>query len=189
MEFEFINRIWSAQLGKSKARKVLLFTLGGIILLLNFFQALMEGFGKVNWLTGLGVPVLLIGIGLMGTKRGGYVTSACTLTLNREMLCVTYPAIDFQDKRGPHTEVHAISKNDIETIQYSAQLKSLRIVGRCKTIGVLSDNSKVDGTAWNGGRSEVVLYPPSEKIQDIITAFETVLGINVVQMDEIFVHK
>jgi len=183
MEFEFVNRIWLPQLGAKNKRKIILFTLGGIVLLLNLFQAFMDGFDKVNWFVGLVVPALLVSVGLMGTRRGGYTTSSCKLSIDRESIRITYPAIDRMDGKGVHSEVLTFPRQSIQELQFSEVLQSFRILGQCNCVSSSSDGPKQLAFSPENTLSEGILYPESEQIPSIINAFETVLGLGVRRMD------
>lgn len=171
MEFEFINRIWTNRMGKGRWRKRILLGLGLAILLLTVIQVIMEGFAGVNWVINGFVPLLLIGIGLMGDDRGGYITAACLVSVRNNGLTITYPAVDYQDNKGQRREVQTIRKEDICLIQYSSTLVSFRIICNAGSVVPLQAKEKV------------VLYPRPEQIKDMMAAFTSVLGIQVSQMD------
>lgn len=173
MEFEFINRIWAPRMRKGRWRKRILLGLGLAVLLLTVFQVAMEGFGGVNWVISGLVPLLLIGMGLAGSERGGYITAVCSVCVKNDGLIVVYPAIDYQDNKGKRREVRTIRKEDICFIQYSSVLVSFRII--CNTTGSGSPQTK----------GEVVLYPRPEQIKGMMAAFTSVLGVQVSQMDSV----
>ena len=183
MEFEFINKIWLPHMGYGKKRRVFLFAIGGFLLLLNLFQALMDGFDKVNWIIGLAVPALLVSIGLMGTRHGGYTTAQCKLIISCESVRVIYPSIDRLNKMGIHTEIQSISKQNISDIQFSEILRSIRILGQVNIIEVAKDNENRDKMLPCGISEEIVLYPPDAQVEQIITAFSDILKTSVRNMD------
>lgn len=158
-------------MGKGRWRKRILLGLGLVILLLTAFQVIMEGFEGVNWVTSGFVPLLLIGIGLMGSQRGGYITAACRVCIQNDGLMVTYPAIDYQDGKGPRHEEQTIRKENIRFIQYSSALVSFRIIW------------EMNGTDASQRKGETVLYPRPGQVEAMTDAFTSILGIQVTQMD------
>lgn len=182
MTFQFVNRIWISRFGKRNARKAILLSLAILIWLLTLFQIIMEGVGSVNWMSSVLVPILLVGIGMMGGNRGGYTTADCCVEIQPGKLSVSYPAINRYDKRGVHEETNVIEKEDIQEIQYSESLRSFRIIG---IWSVLLPDTDAPGVEYMVKRdaTAVVLYPPEDQIRCIYSAVESVLGVVVVSMD------
>ena len=151
--------------------------------MLNLFQALMDGFDKVSWIMGLAVPALLVSIGLMGTRHGGYTTAQCKLIISGESVRVIYPTIDRLNKMGIHTEIQSISKQNINEIQFSETLRSIRILGQVNIIDVVNDNENREKMLPRGLSEEIVLYPLDTQVEQIIAAFSDILKTSVRNMD------
>ena len=183
MTFQFINKVWIPQMRKSTNRKVVLMSLATLIFLLTLFQVVMDGMDSVNWVSSGLVPILLISIAMMGDSRGGYTTTDCRVEIQPGRVHLSYYAIDRYDKRGIHTENQTIERDAIEEIQYSKVLQSFRIIGAWSVSLSTQEGLGVRYTTVRD-TSEVVLYPPEDQIQIIHSAFESVLGITIIQMDD-----
>lgn len=167
-------------MNKRKTWRTILIGLGVLIFLLTLFQMVMDGVDGVMWVSGVLVPILLISVGLMGSGRGGYITANCWLEMRPNMIIIEYPAIDRCDNRGIHKESLRVERNAIRVIQYSEVLHSFRIIGAWT--GRWSSQGRGEGIIQ--GHSEMILYPPEERMTEMYDAFQNILGIAVVQMDE-----
>jgi len=180
--YEFINKIWMENTPRNKAIRRLLTILGSALLIITFFQILMGGLKEINWFTGIIVPFLLIGQSFSFTRSGRYLSSLIKIEIKPGEAVFKYPNIDRLDKMGIHSETITIKDSSVEQFQYSKELNSIRIISK-PTIKIVTGSSENIVDHNNQSPYELVLYPPVDEIENLITSLEKWLNRPIVYMD------
>ena len=178
--YEFINKTWAQNAPKNKIIRMILKLLGSVLLLITFIQILMDGIKEINWFVGIALPVLLIVQSFRFTRNGRYVSSLIIIDSEPEKVVFKYPNINRLDKMGIHTEIIIIRNSDVQQFEYSKELNSIRIIS--KPLIRIEKESRED-LINNSSLYELVLYPPMEEIEKILSSFETSFGRHVDHMD------
>lgn len=130
LEYEILNKVFISGKQKSKRR-----TLFKIIISISFvfiLISLIVGKEMIAAIAPVSLPLAVSFSGLAGYKvQGVYKNCPCNIILGQELI-IENKELDREDSLGMRNEKFVINNNDIEEVQYSTELNSLKIVGNGK---------------------------------------------------------
>lgn len=180
--YEFINKTWTQNAPRNKTLRLILVLLGSVLLIITFIQIIMDGLKEINWFLGIILPFLLIVQSFMFTRNGRYVSSLIIIETKPEEAVFKYPNINRLDKMGIHSEIITIKRSAVEQFQYSKELNSIRIISRPSV--KIETESRENLLEHNSSLYELVLYPPANEMENILSSFEKCFGRSIVHMDQ-----
>lgn len=183
MKIEFVNRIWVKGTGKVSVVRKLLFLCAILLLFMSLIQLLLGGAGDVNWFTGVGFPIVMLFYYRLNYNTGGYMSVQCDFRIENDGFHVYYYDVDYQDGNGTHAEHIYIPYQRVQKFQYSRELVSLRIISKPIVTWYMKENEKVTDYKAIGSIHTCILYPPMEKMEQILTYIEKNNFVSVTYMD------
>lgn len=183
MKIEFINRIWVKGTGKVSIVRKLLFICAILLLFISLVQFLLGGIDDVNWFTGVVFPIVMLLYYRLNYNTDGYMSVRCDFKIENDGFHVYYYDVDYHDENGAHTEHIYIPYAKVQKFQYSRELVSLRIISRPVVTWHMKEEEKVTDYNTIGKMHTCILYPPAEKIEQILKYIQENKFVSVTYMD------
>lgn len=183
MKVEFINKIWVKGTGKVSVLRKVLFVCAVILLLISFVQFLLGGMDEISWFTGVILPVVMLIYYRLNYNTDGYMGVRCDFRIEKEGFHVYYYDIDYRDGNGAHVEHIYIPYECVKEFQYSRELVSVRIISQPVVTIHIKEKEEVTDYKATGAWHTCILYPPIEKINEIVKYIQDNCFISVTYME------
>lgn len=152
---------------------------GAVVLIaMNLILLAIDGFGELDIVTGIALPIILLTNGLRKKTKVDYVPTNIRIELEDGKAIIAYPALR-RFVNGPlQYEKYEYTSEYTQIFQYSEELKAVRLYGfPTVTIGEKQDDTHKDD-------HEVVVYLPADHAEEICKQFEKHLHKKVERMDD-----
>ena len=183
MKVEFVNRIWVKGTGKVSMIRKLLFVCAVLLLFISLGQFLLGGGEEVSWFTGVILPIVMLVYYRLNYNTDGYMSVRCELRIENNGLHIYYYDVDYHDGNGTHAEHIYIPYQRIHEVQYRRELVSLRIFSKPILTWHMKEKENVTDNNTLGKMHTCILYPPIEKMDEILKYIQENNFVSVTYMD------
>ena len=183
MRVEFVNKIWVKGTGKVSTVRKLLFVCAVLLLFISLIQFVLGGAGDVNWFTSVVLPIVMLIYYRLNYNTDGYMGVRCDFIIENDGFHVYYYDVDYHDGNGVHAEHIYIPYQRIREFQYSRELVSLRVFSQPVVTWHMKGKEKVTDYRVVGNMHTCILYPPAERIEQILKYIQENNFVSVTYMD------
>lgn len=172
MHYQFTSKV-AVEIPQKRSGLQRVCLIAGIMAVIVTLAAiLIDGFGGVNFLTGVFVPLFLLMSAFRNNTKIDYVPTMVNIELDINKISIHYPAVKYHIDEAPVSETYEFSSDNIRQFQFSAALGAIRFYGL--PVILINDNKQSD----NDKLREKVVYLPRNDAERICVDIERFLGIN-----------
>lgn len=177
MHYQFESKIAVETLQEKSILQKLCLVGGILAVICSLATIFIDGLDGLSFLTGIFVPFFLLLMAFRKRSKIDYVPTTVILILSERKILINYPSIRRYMNSSSISEEFEFSTDDIQSLQYSAELNAIRLYGTPVTVIAGRKDESRDKLR------EKVVYLPVDKSEMICADIEKYLGIPLDRME------